>query len=106
MDTVLAGTPEEPLPAKALIKGDASKTNVAEETTEAPAPTSQAPAPTSQAPAPTSQAPAPTSAAPTTTATEEVDPCVVDPSLPQCTDEAVEPPGVGIPGPGFTPPNR
>jgi membrane peptidoglycan carboxypeptidase len=62
MNTVLAGTPEEPLPSKAIIKGDPRK-GVAAPTTEAPAPTSQAPATTSQAPVsespvtPTEQAP-------------------------------------------------
>jgi membrane peptidoglycan carboxypeptidase len=59
MDTVLAGTPEEPLPSKALIKGDPDRSN-AQETTQAPAPT------TSRAPAPTSQEPAPTTAEQTT----------------------------------------
>lgn len=55
MDTVLAGTPEEPLPSKPLIKGDADK-GIPEPTRQAPAPTtSQAPEPapvTNQAPAP------------------------------------------------------
>jgi membrane peptidoglycan carboxypeptidase len=64
MNTVLAGRPKEPLPNKALIKGDAEK-NVVEETTEAPPP-DEAPAPTTQAPAPTTQAPAATSTAPVT----------------------------------------
>lgn len=67
MDAVLAGTPEEPLPSKSLIKGDPDK-GVPEPTREAPAPTrSEAPAPqpapvTRQAPAPSrtpSSAPAP-----------------------------------------------
>jgi membrane peptidoglycan carboxypeptidase len=69
MDAVLAGTPEEPLPSKPLIKGDPDKAN-APETTEAPV-TEEAPAPTYQAPAPTTssrptQEPTPTPA-PTTT---------------------------------------
>lgn len=55
MDTVLAGTPEEPLPSKALIKGDPDK-GIPEPTTQAPAPTTrEAPEPapvTNQAPAP------------------------------------------------------
>lgn len=69
MDTVLAGTAEEPLPSKALIKGDPDR-GIPEPTTQAPAPTtSEAPEPepapaqvTRQAPAPsrtTSSAPAP-----------------------------------------------
>ncbi|GAA4730925.1 transglycosylase domain-containing protein [Modestobacter marinus] len=71
MDTVLAGTPEEPLPTKALIQGDPDR-SIPEPTTEAPAPTpSEEPAPvTTQAPAPSrtsSPAPAPV----TTTAPEE-----------------------------------
>ncbi|WP_308128213.1 transglycosylase domain-containing protein [Modestobacter italicus] len=41
MDTVLEGTPEEPLPSKALIKGDPDK-SIPEPTTEAPASTSEA----------------------------------------------------------------
>jgi len=64
MDTVLAGTPEEPLPAKALIKGDPGNNN-------APEPTTQAPEPTSEAPAPTTRAPEPSSSAPVTTTEEE-----------------------------------
>ena len=87
MDSVLAGTPEEPLPSKALIKGDPGKSN-AQEPTRAPAPTSRAPAPTSQAPAPTSQAPAPTTAEATET-TEE--------SRPTDTDRPTPPSGGGRP---------
>ncbi len=46
MDTVLEGTPEEPLPSEALIEGDPDK-SIPEPTTEAPAPTTQAqPTPT------------------------------------------------------------
>jgi membrane peptidoglycan carboxypeptidase len=67
MNAALAGTSEEPLPSKAIIKGDTGK-SVAEPTTEAPAPTtSRAPATTSQAPATTSEAPATTSEAPAPT---------------------------------------
>jgi membrane peptidoglycan carboxypeptidase len=61
MNTVLAGTPEEPLPSKPLIKGDPDKAN-APETSEAPV-TDEAPATSYQAPV-TSQAPAPTTSAP------------------------------------------
>lgn len=69
MDTVLAGTPEEPLPTKAVIKADSSVTDAAEETTEAPATSSEAQATQVQQerPAPASS----TAAAPTTGAAEQ-----------------------------------
>lgn len=42
MDAALAGTPEEPLPSKAIIKGDTGR-GVPEPTVQAPAPTTSAP---------------------------------------------------------------
>ncbi|MCU1620183.1 MAG: peptidoglycan glycosyltransferase (Penicillin-binding protein), partial [Modestobacter sp.] len=96
MDTVLAGTPEETLPSKALVKGDTGK-GVAEETTEAPASTRDAPAPTTRdAPAPTtSQAPAPTtsqtpvtsSTAATSTSANPADATCGVGSLPACVGQ-------------------
>ncbi|WP_236826527.1 MULTISPECIES: transglycosylase domain-containing protein [unclassified Blastococcus] len=59
MDTVLAGTPEEDLPDRALIKGDTGE--------GVPAPTTQAPPPVETPAAPT------TTSAPTTTAPRPVD---------------------------------
>jgi membrane peptidoglycan carboxypeptidase len=56
MNKALAGTPEEPLPSKAIIKGDPKKANASEPTTEAPASSSQAPASTT-AQAPASESP-------------------------------------------------
>ena len=93
MDAVLDGTPEEDLPARATIKGDPGKSNVAEETTQAPRTTERAPASTStyQAPATTatrsqastsSTAPSTSAAATTTTAQN---PCLVDPTAAGCT---------------------
>jgi hypothetical protein len=79
MNTVLAGTPEEPLPSKALIKGDGDKSNVAEQAVEAPVRTTEAPAPTREEPAPTSEnpkpkpKPKPPSAPPTTVVTPDDD---------------------------------
>jgi membrane peptidoglycan carboxypeptidase len=75
MNAALAGTPKEPLPSKALIKGDPSKSNVAAPATSAPAPViSQAPATNTQAPdsgaAPATSAPA---TAATTTAAQPTD---------------------------------
>ncbi|MBB3677378.1 membrane peptidoglycan carboxypeptidase [Modestobacter versicolor] len=100
MDAVLAGTPEEPLPSKALIKGD-PELSVPEETEEAPATTSEAPAPvTSRAPAPTSQAPATTSEVPVeTTETVPVTPTVPVPS----PSTAAGRPTFSIPVPGGPP---
>ncbi|MCW2675391.1 MAG: hypothetical protein JWR70_431, partial [Modestobacter sp.] len=60
MDNALAGTPQEGLPSKAIIKGDTGR-SVPEPTTAAPAPT------TSRAPATTTRA-APTTTQPTQTA--------------------------------------
>ncbi|MFQ1004146.1 transglycosylase domain-containing protein [Modestobacter sp. SSW1-42] len=68
MDAALAGTPEEPLPAKAVIKADPQVDDVAEATTEAPASTSQAPVTQEQQQA--TQAPAPSTAAQSTGAAE------------------------------------
>ncbi|RZU33778.1 transglycosylase domain-containing protein [Blastococcus saxobsidens] len=57
MNAVLAGTPEEDLPDKALIKGDSGE-GVPEPTTEAPAPvTTQAPVTTTAPAPPTSSSP-------------------------------------------------
>ena len=120
MDTVLAGTPEEPLPTKAVIKADSSVTDVAEETTEAPASTSQAPVTREQQ---ATQAPASSTAAQTTGAAEArarerareaaeasrsaaaeasrsaanespaLDPCTANPAGPGCSAEpSVDPP--------------
>jgi membrane peptidoglycan carboxypeptidase len=103
MNTVLAGTPKEPLPSKALIKGDPSK-GIPEPTTTAPAPTSQAPEPTTQAPASTaSSAPATTTSkapASTTTASggaNQTNPCVADPAYPGCATGGAQQPGFGRP---------
>jgi len=81
MDSVLAGTPEEPLPSKALIKGDPTKSNVAEETTEAPATETEQPQSTYQAPAPTS------SVTPTTTASSA--PATTSSAAPTCGVEGL-----------------
>ena len=59
MDAVLAGTPEEDLPDRALIRGDSGE--------GVPAPTTQAPPPVETPAAP------PTTSAPTTTAPRPVD---------------------------------
>jgi len=109
MDTVLAGTPEEALPAKALIKGDSSKSDAAETSTPTASSTSQAPPTvTSSAPAPvpTTTAPSTTATTPPTTATSsssvvEVDPCVADPTAQGCVDtaEGVGPPAFSGPPP-------
>ncbi|QXG74316.1 penicillin-binding protein [Modestobacter sp. L9-4] len=66
MNTVLAGTPEEPLPTKAVIKGDKGTKAVADPTTEAPVtalpPAAVVPVPeTAQAPVPSATAAAPQS---------------------------------------------
>jgi membrane peptidoglycan carboxypeptidase len=86
MDTVLAGTPEEKLPAAPIIKGDTGE-GVAVPSETAPA--------TSSAPAP--PAPATTSAAPTT-------PEDTTPSDPANTDASPPVNGNGTPGGGFPPP--
>ena len=99
MDTVLAGTPEESLPAKALIKGEADK-NTAEETSEAPASSSEASASSTRR---TTQAPAPstttTSAPPSE---EEEDEETVDPT-PTVTTPAITTGASGVPIPSGRP---
>jgi membrane peptidoglycan carboxypeptidase len=73
MNKALAGTPEEALPSKSIIKGDTGK-GVAAPTTQAPAPSSRAPRTTTdRAPATTTEAPTSTESsttAPPSTATE------------------------------------
>jgi membrane peptidoglycan carboxypeptidase len=99
MNAALAGTPEEPLPSKAIIKGDTGK-SVAEPTTQAPAPTtSRAPASTTEAPASTSQAPATTSEAPEPTESS-VPPAETSTPAPVSTASAGRPSfSVPVPGP-------
>jgi membrane peptidoglycan carboxypeptidase len=102
MDAVLSGTPEEPLPSKAIIKGDPDNSE-AEETTEAPArTTSRAPETTSQAsPSPTSTpSPTPTptptptaSATPSPTVTATPSPTCGVANLPACGQQGIGPPG-------------
>ena len=98
MNTVLDGTPEEPLPSKAIIKGDPDK-NVAEETTEAPAPTSEESQTTYRAPASTSAASTPT-ATPTPTPTPTPSATCGADGLPPCLQ------GGQGPGQGFGPPSN
>ena len=70
MNTVLAGTPKEPLPTKALIKGDPTTSNVAVPTTQAPVTTTQrAPASTTYRAPASSAAAETTTSAPATTST-------------------------------------
>jgi membrane peptidoglycan carboxypeptidase len=96
MNTVLAGTPKEPLPNKALITGDPSKSNVAAPTTEAPA------SPTERAPAPASQSPTPVPT-PTPTTASSPSPPAVDPNAPDCS---VDPNAAGcVPAGAMRPPN-
>ncbi|TWH74947.1 membrane peptidoglycan carboxypeptidase [Modestobacter roseus] len=86
MDTVLDGTPEEPLPSKAVIKGDPDKS--VPEPRPTPVETSQAPVPTSQAPAPTtSSAPSSTAPAPTSTPVQVTPTCGAA-GLPPCGSPA------------------
>ncbi|MCZ2810927.1 transglycosylase domain-containing protein [Modestobacter sp. VKM Ac-2979] len=86
MNTVLEGTPEQPLPSKALIEGNPGR-GIPEPTTEAPAPTtSEAPAPepapvTRQAPAP-SRAPSSSSAPVTSEAPVVEEPVAPTPVTP------------------------
>jgi membrane peptidoglycan carboxypeptidase len=105
MNTVLAGTPEEPLPAKALIEGsedrdNAPSTSAAPPTTSSesvpvPTATNPAPAPTSQSPVIPDEVPVDTSA-PTTTV-----PAV--PAIPSAPATAGGRPTVGIPVPSAQP---
>ncbi|TFV88045.1 penicillin-binding protein [Blastococcus sp. CT_GayMR16] len=81
MNAVLAGTPEENLPDKALIQGDTGE-GVPEPTTEAP---------------PTSEAPASSSAAATTTAVPDV-PTDTPTGTPTGTPTATGPGVPGLPG--------
>ena len=93
MDTVLAGTPGEALPTKATIKGDPGKSNVAQQTTQAPRTTERAPASTYQAPATattrsqasTSSSSSSSSSSAAATTTTAQNPCLVDPTAAGCT---------------------
>jgi membrane peptidoglycan carboxypeptidase len=96
MDAALAGTPEEPLPSRAIIKGDTGK-GVAVETTAPTAPRSSSRAPrTSSAPA-TTEAPETTEPAETTepeqpeeTGPEETGPEETGPEQPEETGPETE----------------
>ncbi|WP_152731858.1 transglycosylase domain-containing protein [Goekera deserti] len=115
MDTVLDGTPEEPLPTKALIRGDtgrgvpeattAPQTTQPRATTQAPAPTTDAPAPTAESEptaTATTEAPPPTVATPTTTVPPPAQPSVpVAPGVPPT--QPGTPPGQGLPAPPTQP---
>jgi len=107
MNAVLEGTPEEPLPSKAVIKGNPGNSR-AEETTQAPASTSSRAAETSARPTTSSAAPttstAPTtSAAPTTTTEQQQStsrptsapsgPTCGFGNLPECGQQGIGPPG-------------
>ncbi len=98
MDTVLAGTPEEPLPAKALIRGDTGE-SVSVPTTQAPATTQEAtPVPSSEAPAPTtSEPPVETGSPEPTTEVPGVPPPSV--SVPATTSVAIGRPPTTSPAP-------
>jgi membrane peptidoglycan carboxypeptidase len=101
MDTVLDGTPEEPLPSKALIRGDTGE-GVSAPTSQAPATTQEeTPVPSSEAPAPTSSEPPVETGAPEPTT--EV-PGVPPPSVPvpSTTSVAVGRPPTTVPAPPST----
>jgi membrane peptidoglycan carboxypeptidase len=85
MNKALAGTPEESLPSKSIIKGDTGK-GVAAPTTQAPAPSSRAPRTTTdRAPATTTEAP------PTTEPTTEAPPTTTEPTTPTPKKKPADP---------------
>nr|WP_246324247.1 transglycosylase domain-containing protein [Petropleomorpha daqingensis] len=86
MNTVLKGTPKEPLPSKALISGDTGH--------GVPDP-SQSAAPTSDAPAPTQQSAPTQSTEPT-----ETDPSETSTSTSSSSSTSSPPPAGGLPLPG------
>jgi membrane peptidoglycan carboxypeptidase len=111
MNAVLKGTPKEPLPSKALIKGD---TGVGvPDPTETPTPTSEAPAPTTQA-APDTATNPPTNTA-TETPTNTTPPTDTNPNTGGPQQSGLPLPGIGQgglggsrsqdPGGGQGPPN-
>ncbi|WP_241038008.1 transglycosylase domain-containing protein [Blastococcus litoris] len=95
MDTVLAGTPEENLPDKAIIQGDTGEG--VPEPTPTPEPTPEAPAPQPTAVVPTETQVAPTtSAAPTTS----VPPTTSQPGVPSLPGQPGQPGRPENPGGG------
>ncbi|HEV7727404.1 MAG TPA: transglycosylase domain-containing protein [Modestobacter sp.] len=85
MDAALAGTPEEPLPSKAIIKGDTGK-SVAVETTPSTTPESSSRAPRT-----------PSAPATSTQATESTEPTETTENTTESTPTATSSQGQGIP---------